>query len=302
MLILRKFFVLRAPADGEGAEPGGAAATGDQNPGGAAGAGGDSNGGDDDAQQQLEARARQMGWTPKDEFKGDPAKWRDANEFVERGEREVPLLRAQNKRLEAKIGELSTTVREMGEYLTKTEQRAYDRAIADLKQQRKDALAAGDGDAFDKADEQLEQLKRDAAAKAAQRADKKDDGGADPVYTEWESRNPWLKDAELSDYAEFAAQKLRAGGEKATGAEFLDLVAAKVKAQFPAKFTNPRRESAQAVEGAAPARRGGGKTYADMPADARAACDRMAKNGFAGNEEAAKKFRDQYVKQYFEEA
>lgn len=295
----KKYPFLNAAAGDEGGSSGGAAAAGDQNTGGGADGGGDNNG---DAQQQLEARARQMGWTPKDEFKGDPSKWRDAGEFIERGEREVPLLRAQNRRLEAKIGELSTTVREMGEYLSKTEQRAYDRAIADLKQQRKDALAAGDGDAFDKADEQLEQLKRDAAAKAAQHAQKKDDGGADPVYTEWESRNPWLKDQELSDYAEFAAQKLRAGGERATGAEFLDLVAAKVKAQFPTKFSNPRRETAQAVEGAAPARRGGGKTYADMPAEARAACDRMAKNGFAGNEEAAKKFRDQYVKQYFEEA
>ena len=298
MLILRKFFALRAPADGEGAETGGAAAAGDQNPDGAAASGNDS--GADDAQQQVEARARAMGWTPKDEFKGDPAKWRDANEFVERGEREVPLLRAQNKRLEARIGELSTTVKEFAEHLSKTEQRAYDRAIADLKQQRKEALAAGDGDAFEAVDEKIDQLKRDAAAKAAKHAAKQDDGGADPVYTEWEARNPWLKDAELSDYAEFAAKKLRVGGERATGAEFLDLVAAKVKAQFPAKFTNPRRESAQAVEGAAPARRGGGKTYADMPAEARAACDRMAKNGFPGNEKAQAEFKVQYVKQHFE--
>ena len=300
MLILRKIFVLRAPADGDGAEPGGAAATGDQNPGDAPGAGGDSGG--DDAQQQLEARARQMGWTPKDEFKGDPSKWRDAGEFVERGEREIPLLRAQNKRLEARIGELSTTVKEFADHLSKTEQRAYDRAIADLKRQRKEAIAAGDGDAFDKVDDEIKKLERDVAAKSAKHVEKQDDGGPDLVYTEWESRNPWLKDSELSEYAEFAARKLRSSGERATGAEFLDLVAAKVKAQFPAKFTNPRRETAQAVEGAAPARRSGGKTYADMPAEARAACDRMAKNGFAGNEEAAKKFRDQYVKQYFEEA
>lgn len=300
MLILRKFFALHAPADGEGADPGGAAAVGDQNPGGAAATGSDNGG--DEAQQQLEARARQMGWTPKDEFKGDPAKWRDAGEYVERGEREVPLLRAQNRRLEAKIGELSTTVREMGDYLSKTEQRAYDRALADLKQQRKEAIAAGDGDAFDKVDDEIKKLERDVATKAIQKAEKANDSGADPVYAEWESRNTWLKDAELSDYAEFAAKKLRAGGEKATGAEFLDLVAAKVKAQFPAKFTNPRRESAQAVEGAAPARRSGGKTYADMPAEARAACDRMAKNGFAGNEKAQAVFKADYVKQYFEEA
>lgn len=297
MLTIRKFYVLRAPADGEGAEHGGATVAEDQNKGADAG-----SEDADEAQKQVEARARSMGWTSKDEFKGDPAKWRDAGEFVERGENLLPLVKAQNKRLEREVAELKQTTKEFAEHLSKTEQRAYDRAMADLKQQRKEALAAGDGEAFEKADEAMDQLKRDAAAKAAKHAEKKDDGGADPVYTEWEARNTWLKDAELSDYAEFAAQKLRASGEKATGAEFLDLVAQKVKAQFPTKFTNPRRETAQAVEGAAPGRRSGGKSYADMPAEARAACDRMAKNGFAGNEEAAKKFKEQYVKQYFEEA
>jgi hypothetical protein len=296
MLTLRKFYVLRAPADSEGAETGGAAVVDNQNADAET-----SDKGADEAQQQIETRARAMGWTEKSEFKGDPAKWRDAAEFVERGENLLPLVKAQNKRLEREVAELKQTTRELGDYLSKTEQRAYDRAIADLKQQRKEAIAAGDGDAVEKAEDQIEQLKSDAAAKAAKRAEKKDDG-PDPVYAEWEARNAWLKDAELSDYAEFAAQKLRASGEKATGAEFLDMVAAKVKAQFPAKFTNPRRETAQAVEGAAPAARRGGKSYADMPAEARAACDRMAKNGFGGDEKAMAKFKADYVKQYFDEA
>lgn len=295
MLTLRKFYVLRAPADGD-AEPGGAAVVDNPN------AGDDTGGkGADEAQQQIEARARAMGWTEKAEFKGDPAKWRDAAEFVERGENLLPLVKAQNKRLEREVAELKQTTRELGDYLSKTEQRAYDRALADLKQQRKEALAAGDGDAFEKADEQIKTVEREAAEKAAKRAEKKDNG-PDPVYAEWESRNAWLKDSELSEYAEFAAQKLRANGEKATGAEFLDMVTAKVKAQFPAKFTNPRRETAQAVEGSAPAARRGGKSYADMPAEARAACDRMAKNGFGGDEKAMAKFKADYVKQFFDEA
>ena len=296
MLTLRKFYVLRAPVDSEGAEAGGAAVADAENTNVDAG-----DKGADDAQQQIEARARAMGWTPKDEFKGDPAKWRDAGEFVERGENLLPLVKAQNKRLEREVAELKQTTRELGDYLSKTEQRAYDRALADLKQQRKEALAAGDGDAFEKADEQIKTVEREAAEKAAKRAEKKDDG-PDPVYAEWESRNAWLKDTELSEYAEFAAQKLRASGEKATGAEFLDMVAERVKKQFPAKFTNPRRESAQAVEGAAPAARRGGKSYADMPAEARAACDRMAKNGFGGDEKAMAKFKADYVKQFFDEA
>jgi hypothetical protein len=292
----KKYPFLNAAAGEEGGSSGGVAVAENQNTNVDTG-----EKGADDAQQQIEARARAMGWTEKSEFKGDPAKWRDAAEFVERGENLLPLVKAQNKRLEREVAELKQTTRELGDYLSKTEQRAYDRALADLKQQRKEALAAGDGDAFDKADEQIEQLKSDAAAKAAKRAEKKDDG-PDPVYAEWESRNAWLKDTELSEYAEFAAQKLRASGEKATGAEFLDMVAERVKKQFPAKFTNPRRESAQAVEGAAPAARRGGKSYADMPAEARAACDRMAKNGFGGDEKAMAKFKADYVKQYFDEA
>lgn len=296
MLIFRKKYAFLHAAAGEGGSAGGNASSGD-----AQHSSNDADGETDEAQQKIEARARAMGWTPKEEFKGDPAKWRDAGEFVERGENLLPLVKAQNKRLEREVAELKQTTREFAEHLSKTEQRAYERAIADLKQQRKDALAAGDGEAFEKVDDQIDKLKREAEAKAAKRADKQADDGPDPVYTEWESRNPWLKDSELSDYAEFAAQKLRQSGEKATGAEFLDLVAAKVKAQFPTKFTNPRRETAQAVEGAAPGRRGSGKTYADMPAEARSACDRMAKNGFGGDEKAMAKFKADYVKQYFEE-
>lgn len=288
-------FMSEAAADGDMGGSGGAAVAAAQ------GTGESGDNGADEAQRQTEARARAMGWTSKEEFKGDPSKWREAAEFVERGESLLPLVKAQNKRLEREVADLKQTTKEFAEHLGRTEQRAYDRAIADLKQQRKEALAAGDGDAFEKADDQIKEVERDMAAKAAKNT-KKDDGGADPVYTEWESRNAWLKDSELSDYAEFAAQKLRRDGDRSDGAEFLDKVAAKVKAQFPTKFTNPRRESAQAVEGAAPARRGGGKSYADMPAEARAACDRMAKNGFGGDEKSMAKFKADYVKQFFEEA
>ena len=249
----------------------------------------------------IEAEASKMGWTPKSEFKGDPAKWRPADEFVERGKNMLPIVQASNKRLEREVAELRQTTKEFADHLSKTEQRAYERALADLKQQRKEAIAAGDGETFDKVDEAIADLKKEADAKAAKGADKA--GPADdPVYAEWESRQTWLKDPDMAEYGEFAASKLRAAGEKATGADFLELVTKKVKAQFPEKFENPRRAAAPAVEGAAPAQRKGGKSYADMPADARAACDRMAKNGFGGDAKAAAEFKANFVKTHFEEA
>lgn len=249
----------------------------------------------------VEAEAAKMGWTPKDQFKGDPAKWRPADEFVERGKNMLPIVQATVKRQEKQIEELTRTVKDFTEHMTKTEQRAYDRALATLKEQRKEAIAAGDGETFDKVDDQIAELKKDAEAKAAKAAPK-DAPADDPVYAEWETRNKlWLEDPKMAAYGETAAAFLRKTGETAQGAEFLELVTKEVREKFPDKFENPRRAAAPAVEGAAPGARRGGKAYADMPAEARAACDRMAKNGFTDAKQAAD-FKANYVKQYFEGA
>ena len=50
----------------------------------------------------LEDRAAQMGWVPVDKFRGDPAHWVDAETFVKKGEEVMPILRANNRRLEEK--------------------------------------------------------------------------------------------------------------------------------------------------------------------------------------------------------
>jgi len=299
---LRKKYHLREEHDDAGA-PGGAAVVDDpkaggEDPGGKGGAGQD--GTDDGKTAALEAEARKMGWTPKEDFKGDPSKWRPADEFVERGKSMLPIVQAKMRKQETEIAELKQTVKDFQDHLTKTEKNAYDKAMRDLRQERADAIAAGDAEGFDKADQRIEELKADAQAKAEKR--QKADDGKDPVYEEWAGRNKAiLDDPDMSEYAEFVGQSLRNKGEKSTGAEFLDLVADKVKARFPEKFTNPRREAATpAVEGRANGSRRSGTNYADMPADARAACDRMARS-FA-NESDAKAFKQQYVANYFEGA
>lgn len=297
---LRKKYQLREEHDDAGA-PGGAAVADDpkgDEPGGKAAGGQDDAA--DDKQAELEAEARKMGWTTKEEFKGDPAKWRPADEFVERGKSMLPIVQAKVRKQESEIAELKQTVKDFQDHLTKTEKNAYEKAMRDLRQERADAIAAGDAEGFDKADQRIEELKAEAHAKADKR--QKADEGKDPVYEEWAGRNKAiLDDPDMSEYAEFVGQSLRNKGEKTTGAEFLDLVAEKVKARFPEKFTNPRREAATpAVEGRATGSRRSGTAYADMPADARAACDRMAKS--FQDDKAAAEFKKQYVANYFEGA
>lgn len=249
----------------------------------------------------VEIKAKAMGWTPKDEFKGDPQKWRGAEEFVERGENMLPIVKARVNQQAKEIEELKATMRQFGEYHTKTEQRAYEKAMVDLRQQRADAIAAADGVAFDKVDIQIEAMRREIED-AGKIANARPNSGDNPEYKQWADENKWVKDPELEQYAYDIGKKLRDAGITADGREFLELVGKKVKTLFPEKFENPRRAAAQSVEGGIPAPRRGGKTYADLPADAKSACDRMAKNAYSGDEKQAAKFKAEYVKNYYEGA
>ena len=55
----------------------------------------------------IEARARAMGWRPQEEFNGDPAKWKPAEDFVAKGENDLPVLRENMRRMTSTITELA---------------------------------------------------------------------------------------------------------------------------------------------------------------------------------------------------
>lgn len=255
----------------------------------------------DSVPPEIEEKARKMGWTPKDEFRGDPEKWRGAAEFVERGENMLPILRKSVERQNREIADLKQTIRDFAEHNSKADEAAFKRALKELKAKQVDAVAKGDAALFVEVDEEIADLHKEAREKPQIKI--KDDPGEDPEYLEWESRNPWVKkDMECAAYADSYAEFLRKTGDKRVGSAFLDEVAKAVKEKFPKKFTNPRREQPGMVEGNSPASRGkGGKTYADMPAEARAACDRMARNGYEGKPKEMADFKANYVKTYFEE-
>lgn len=250
---------------------------------------GDAGGGDRvEVAPEVEEKARKMGWTPKEEFKGDPEKWRGAAEFVERGETMLPIMRKTVEKLERKLAETEKTMKEFAEFHTKTEQRAYEKAYRELKEQQIKAVSAGDAAAFMEADKELATLQQEAATKA------KPQSGAHPDYAAWVEKNRWVEDdPELAEEAEVQALYLRNKGTKLEGADFLNEVAKRVKERRPEKFGNPRRSAAPSVEGSTPGpRKAGGKTFADMPKDARDACVTFeSRFGIK---------RDEYVKNYFE--
>jgi hypothetical protein len=93
--------------------------------GGATGGGGDntgSGGGGDGAgntqRVEVEQRARDWGWTPKEQWRGDPAGWLDAPDFVRRGEQVLPILQANYRKTEAELRQVRQQNQRMEQQLT----------------------------------------------------------------------------------------------------------------------------------------------------------------------------------------
>jgi len=129
--------------------------------------------------QELEGRARRMGWRPQEEFRGDPVRWTDAKTFIERGENELPVLRERYRTLDDRYGKLQTeqeatrkevsevrksakemqeTLLEFRERSKRAEEMAYSRARTDLESRMAVAVEQADANGYNRAKMELDRL------------------------------------------------------------------------------------------------------------------------------------------------
>ena len=244
---------------------------------------------------EFEPRAKRMGWVPEDQFRGEKSRWVDAKTFVEKGENELPILRERLRRADEglkELGEVKETLKNFQGYMTKVEERAFVRAKAEIESKRQEAKEAGDFDKYERASTELQKLETEAKPKEPE---KKSDPMTDPVFAKWVGENDWMRnDPERSVYAETYGAFLNRTKPELKGEAFLENVEEAVKKQFPEKFENPRRNNVARVEGSGTPqqRKTGGKSYADLPPEAKKECDRYIKQELLT--------KDQYVKDYFE--
>lgn len=261
--------------------------------------------------EALEAEARGMGWVGAEEFSGNPEDFVDAETFVRRGKEINPILRKNNERLNRELAgarreldELKLTVKEFGELYHKMSENAYKQAMADVKKQLREARQEGDFELVDSLEDQLDILKEDSkniqVPGKKEEPTKPDATASQAALIAWMGENPWYnqeKNPRLFHLAEgIAMQVYRQNPHLAGKRELLDMVTAEVKRISPDDFKNPARKVGSPVSGASsstPGVKAGKHSYADLPAEAKAACDRMVKNmpGFT---------REKYVSTYFE--
>lgn len=252
---------------------------------------------------ESEGEARKFGWVPQEDFKGNPDEWRDADEFLKRGReingflrKDLDKLRSQNGSLEAQLGEMKSTLQEFKKYHEQTEERAMKRALEELKLQKKQAIADGDGEKVVEIEDQIDEI-RDAQTKATKNSPEtpqkpQTDAEQQRVFQEWNQENSWFgKDRVATALANDLALDVRREFPNLQGYEFLEKVKEAVKKELPEAFENKTRRSSAVDSSGSTRPSSKKKSYADLPADAKAACDKYVKQGLLKQED--------YVRDYF---
>lgn len=258
----------------------------------------------------IEAEARRQGWRPKEEYTGHGT-WVDAPEFLERGKQFQSILKRENRELKDEIADLKKRQQEAAEvfkefrtYSEQTRQREYERARRDIIAEREAAVAAGNVEGFNKAQAEIEALDKDHRQPVTpapdQRADPAPRATAEPPkphpYVEqWVRENPWFNEDPIANaFAQTVSATIRRQNPDISVQEELAQTRREVAKRFPEHFGNPRREApgvVSAPHNGATRQIKKGKSYDDLPSDAKAACDRFVKQGLMKQED--------YVKDYF---
>lgn len=253
----------------------------------------------------AETKARRLGWVPKEDFRGDPDKHRSAEDFLQRGEEILPILQRDNRRLHENFGkverelkETRETLQSFAEFSKKSEERAYKKAKAELEAKLDQATELADVPQARQIRREIEELDggREAPPPKKEPVGKPDEPVVDPEVATWIDANQWFNNsASLRTYAveEFGELEKRYPGKTKT--EILAEVKQRTVDRFPEKFgVNPKREGAAAVAnptGESARRNTSKRTYDELPAEAKKACDKFVRTikGYT---------KEQYVKDY----
>jgi hypothetical protein len=206
-------------------------------------------GGDEPKQQQPDPTviAREKGWKPKEEYEGDLSNWVDADEFVKR----QPLfdkIRNQSKKLK----ELEKTIEAISQHYNENIKQAKERAIAELKAERKEAIELGEAARVDAIDQRIEQVKKVEEPPKHQALPQEIESFIE-ANKDW-----WEKDEDMTFFAMAHNEKyLRKYPGKLE--ESLKATMEAVKNAYPEKFANQKRNAPPSVEGSTPPTSGGGK-------------------------------------------
>jgi hypothetical protein len=271
---------------------------------------------------EIVQEATTMGWLPLDKFKGDKTHWVDADEYVEKGRQVMPILLANNKRLqqdlltrdqkigtlESQLADTKTAITKLEEHWTAANKRAVQEAKQGLLSSLKEARENDDLEAEQQILGQLDDIRLAEKEKPVEKpAPKKEDepytNNLSPAFVEWKKDNEWF-DVDKKKTKQFlrTAEDLRDEGVTTQGAAFFKEVEEKFAELYgEQEEQEPRRPAAKVEGGNNRSNTRGAKTFANLPQEAKKAChdDVDALVGPGKTYKTVKEWEDDYAKIYY---
>lgn len=223
----------------------------------------------DKSEQDIKREALEMGWIPPERYRGDPEKFIEAEDFVERGRNFIPILKKNNEKMLSQLGqmrgELDQTKQALGEAINALQQfkqfheenakNAYARARRELLKQKGEAMKEEDFDKVVAIEDNIHQMDQQMAAAQSkpptkEKKDEKQPPALDPVMQQWINQNAdWYGvNAEKTAYANSIALKVRRENPNLIGLEFLDMVKEEVEIAFGSKRGKKKVEEEEEEE------------------------------------------------------
>lgn len=272
------------------------------------------------APPEVQAEAEKMGWIPPARYKGDSERFVDADTFLERGETVLPIVKKQLALTRAELDSVrrqsvdqAAALRQAQEAIEQIEERhsvatqkAVENARRELKSQLAQASANGDHEAVAELTDQMTQLKEAETVAKEEKKVAPVDTPPPPEVVAWNAENPWFgTDKRKTAFFLGIAQDLREKGDTRLGAAFFNAALAEMEAELG----GGKQARTDKVEGG---RSGGageersaprGKSYASLPADAKAACDADLRRFVGENKryKTAAEWRGRFAELYFSE-
>lgn len=222
--------------------------------------------------QTAEERARAQGWKDKDEFTGPEDQWRPAEEFLERGEKILPILQERFGKMEGENAKLAERLETVTGKLSKfasfhkgTYKRAYENAKRDIENRMKLAEQEQDFVGFKQATADLAQVEQDI------RQIDTEDGPPEPVaeFFDFKKANTWYdSDIPMTVYANYIADQLVGAEGITSNSEYYARIEQEVKRQFPHKFTSGSLPSVEDGLGGDSGDKKAKKSWNDLPKEA----------------------------------
>lgn len=280
----------------------------------------------------VEQEARGLGWVPEEDFRGDKAKWVDAETFVKRGKEQLPLLQAENRRLKASVASLTGKMSNLEQMfegaqeslveLKRFHEETFDaRVKAERERIKEQIIAAKENDdvraelegreKLDALNEEVrtvtKESKKPEPKKEVPKGPRPEEQADSPEFKAWRSANPWfLTDQRKASMVFGLAQQLRSENPDVVGKDFFDLLDEAIDEAMPS--ARPKTDKVAGARGGAGGGSGGGgaggggKTYASLPSDAKDICDRQAKMFVGPNKlfKTEKEWQAHYSSVYFQ--